>query len=67
MARPYRPGGWLGKRASSLDNAMYGSPAQQLMRENQERARRKALDDIKDAEARKAAEGDTDANHDNDE
>jgi hypothetical protein len=56
--RPYR--------GMSLERALE-TPGQTLMRENRERAGRLALQRIKDAEARKHAEGDTDANHDNEE
>jgi len=56
--RPYR--------GTSLERALE-TPGQTLMRENRERAGRLALQRIKDAEARKHAEGDTDANHDNEE
>jgi hypothetical protein len=56
--RPYR--------GLSLERALE-TPGQQLMRENRERAGRLALERIRDADARKHAEGDTDANHDNEE
>lgn len=53
-------------RRTPFERAMM-TPGQQLMEENRRRASQRALDGIKEAEARKAVEGDTDANHDNEE
>lgn len=53
-------------RRTAFERAMM-TPAQQLMAENRRSAPQRALARIADEEARKAAEGDTDANHDNEE
>lgn len=53
-------------RRTAFERAMM-TPAQQLMEENRRSAQQRALARIRDDEARKRVEGDTDANHDNEE
>lgn len=66
MARGYSRGGWLNKDQLAASRALE-TPGQTLMRENKRSAQQRALQKLKDDEARKSAEGDTDANHDTEE